>query len=36
MVNRMAAVAALLVFAVCLVVGGLGADNPSPPPSSGL
>ncbi len=28
MVNRMAAVAALLVFAVCLVVGGLGADNP--------
>ena len=27
MVNRMAAVTALLVFAVCLVVGGLGADN---------
>jgi hypothetical protein len=27
MVNRMAAVAALLVFVVCLVVGTLGADN---------
>jgi len=27
MVNRMAGVTALLVFVVCLVVGGLGADN---------
>jgi NADH:ubiquinone oxidoreductase subunit 6 (subunit J) len=27
MVNRMAAVMALLVFVVCLVVGGIGADN---------
>jgi NhaP-type Na+/H+ or K+/H+ antiporter len=27
MVNRIAGVCALLVFAVCLVVGGLGADN---------
>lgn len=27
MVNRIAAVAALIVFAVCLVVGGLEADN---------
>jgi hypothetical protein len=27
MVNRMAGVTALLVFVVCLVVGGIGADN---------
>jgi uncharacterized membrane-anchored protein YhcB (DUF1043 family) len=27
MVNRMAAVTALLAFVVCLIVGGLGADN---------
>ena len=27
MVNRMAAVSALMVFVVCLVVGALGADN---------
>jgi len=27
MINRMAGASALLVFAVCLVVGGLGADN---------
>jgi NhaP-type Na+/H+ or K+/H+ antiporter len=27
MVNRIAGVMALLVFVVCLVVGGIGADN---------
>ena len=27
MVNRMAGVTSLLVFVVCLVVGGIGADN---------
>jgi NhaP-type Na+/H+ or K+/H+ antiporter len=27
MVTRIAAASSLLVFAVCLVVGGLGADN---------
>jgi undecaprenyl pyrophosphate phosphatase UppP len=27
MVNRMAAATALLVFTVCMIVGGLGADN---------
>jgi NhaP-type Na+/H+ or K+/H+ antiporter len=27
MVNRIAAVTALMAFVVCLIVGGLGADN---------